>query len=162
MRKFLLIFTALFVMAVSVNAQEKGDMAVGAKFAIGTGDDYTNYGLGVKFQWNFADKVRLEPSFTYFFENDDLRMWDLSLNVHYQFVLSEGINIYPLAGFTIVGAKVDIAGVGSNSESEFGINLGVGADFDISKKISLNIEMPYKIVNDFNRFVPSVGIAYKF
>ncbi|MDR3286163.1 MAG: hypothetical protein LBT27_01800, partial [Prevotellaceae bacterium] len=33
-------------------AQEKGDMAVGGNLVLGSGDSYSNYGIGAKFQYN--------------------------------------------------------------------------------------------------------------
>ena len=72
MKKFMLLFVAAMCVAVTsttqVQAQEKGDMAAGVQFALGTGDSFTNVGLGAKFQWNVIDRLRLEPSFNFFFK----------------------------------------------------------------------------------------------
>lgn len=166
MKKLLLIVAATVCLAATASAQEKGDMAAGVHFAYGTGDGFSNMGIGAKFQWNVIDKLRLEPSFTYFLKKDYLSMWDISANVHYQFVLSDVVNLYPLAGLSVMGVKasVDTGGYGtvSASDTEFGFNLGAGADFNLSERLALNVEAKYKIGGNWSRFIASVGIGYKF
>ncbi len=161
MKKLFFVFAALLVMAVSVNAQEKGDMAVGAKFAIGTGDSYTNMGLGVKFQWNVSDAIRLEPAFTYFLKKDYVTHTNLDLNVHYLFNLSDSFNLYPLAGAGIYWSKLKASGVEVKG-NDVCINLGAGFDYKMSESLALNVEGQFKLVDGSNRFVPSVGLTYKF
>ncbi len=167
---------AAICLALPTKAQEKGDMAAGVHFALGTGDGFTNYGIGAKFQWNAIDKLRLEPSFTYFLKKDYLSMWDISANVHYQFVLTDRVALYPLAGLSVMGVKasvdvpeIDMGELGSYggesvsaSETKFGCNIGAGVDFNLSEKLALNVEAKYKINGNWNRFIASVGLAYKF
>jgi len=71
----------LIAMTISVtaHAQVKGDMAAGGNFVIGMGDDWTNFGIGPKFQYNATDPIRLEGSYTYFFEKDLLSRGTLAL-----------------------------------------------------------------------------------
>ncbi len=173
MKKSLIILAAMFCMTTTtVSAQEKGDMAAGVHLGIGAGDSFTNFGLGAKYQWNVIDKLRLEPSFTYYFEKDNVSMWDLNVNVHYQFVLGNSFSVYPLAGLSLLGTKVSVPefdfgelgtyGGGSASDTEVGFNLGVGADYDVTEKIQLNAEAKYKIGGSWDRFFARVGVAYKF
>lgn len=164
MKRYLFTVICLAIFAISttnVSAQGKGDMAVGAGLAYGTGDSFSNIGLGAKFQWNPIEKLRIEPSFTYYFKKDYISMWDLSANAHYLFPVAEKFTLYPLAGVGILNAKVSVAGV-SASDSEFGFNLGGGADFKLSDKLFLNAELKYKIGDAWNRFIISAGIGYKF
>lgn len=167
MKKFLFLIVAAIVCmtATTAQAQEKGDMAAGVHFAYGTGDGFSNMGIGAKFQWNVIDKLRLEPSFTYFLKKDYISMWDISINAHYQFVLSDVVTLYPAAGLSVMGVKASYDwgyGSASASDSEFGFNIGAGADFNLSEKLALNVELKYKVGGTWNRFIPSVGLAYKF
>lgn len=161
----MLLFVAAMCVAVTsttqVQAQEKGDMAVGAQFALGTGDSFTNVGLGAKFQWNVIDRLRLEPSFNFFFKKDFVSMWDLNANVHYQFPVAAKVDLYPLAGLSVLGAKASVLGF-STTDTEIGLNLGGGVDFDLSDKLVLNVEAKYKIGGEWSRFILSAGVAYKF
>ena len=148
-------------MSVSAVAQSKGDMAAGGHLVIGTGDSYTNIGIGGKFQYNVIDPVRLEGSFTFFLKKDYVSMWDLSVNGHYLFPVADRITVYPLAGLGIYGTKVDF-GFGSVSGSDVCINLGGGIDFKLTDQLFLTGELKYKIVNNWNRLMLSAGVAYKF
>jgi outer membrane protein X len=96
-------------------------------------------------------------------------MWDLSLNAHYLFRLSDKFVLYPLAGVGILGVKSSVSmdlgefdGDISASASEFGFNLGAGFDFKLSEKLALNVQAKYMFAGDWGRFVPTAGIIYKF
>lgn len=174
MKRFLLLFVAVICMAATtqVQAQEKGEMAAGAQFALGAGDNITNFGIGAKFQWNVINNLRLEPSFNYFFKKDYVSMWDLNANVHYQFSMGEKICLYPLAGLSVMGVSVKMPevdlgvlgsyGGGSASDTEFGLNLGAGVDFKITEHWVVNVEAKYKIGGEWSRFIATAGFAYKF
>ena len=170
---FKVTFVVMFTfMVTSVMAQQKGEMAVGGQIAYGSGDDYSNLGLGAKFQWNILDNIRLEPSFTYFLKKDYVNMWDLSADVHYLFPITDKVTVYPLAGLSILGVKASVPSVdlgewgsygeGSASDSEFGFNLGGGIDYKLADKLTLNAGLKYKMCSNWDRFIVSVGLAYKF
>lgn len=161
MKKLVVLVLAIVGLTTMTHAQTKGEMAAGVHFAYGSGDGFSNMGFGAKFQWNVLDNLRVEPSFTYFLKKDYVSMWDISANAHYQFMLSEKFDIYPLAGLSIMGVK---AGIGEYkvSDSEFGLNLGGGVDFDLSSSLALNVEAKYKIGGNWSRFIASVGVVYKF
>lgn len=170
MKRFLFLIAAVFC-ATAASAQDKGDMAVGAQVVYGTGDGFSNIGVGAKFQWNVINRLRLEPSFTYFLKKDLISMWDISANVHYQFPVGNVVSLYPLAGLSVMGIKADIPEVdlgeygsygGSASDTEFGFNIGAGADFNLSKKFALNVEAKYKIGGHWSRFMIGAGVAYRF
>lgn len=170
MKRFLFLIAAVLCVTAA-SAQDKGDMAVGAQVVYGTGDGFSNIGVGAKFQWNIINKLRLEPSFNYYFKKDLVSMWDINANVHYQFPLGKVVSLYPLAGLSVMGVKVSVPEVdlgeygsygGSASDTEFGFNIGAGADFSLSQKIVLNVEAKYKIGGNWSRFIIGAGVAYKF
>ena len=143
------------VMGMAVYAQEKGDIAVGGNLVFGSGNSFTNVGFGPKFQYNIADPIRLEGSYTYFLKKNGWSMWDLSANVHYLFPITDEITIYPLAGVGILGA-------GGGSDHEFGLNLGGGIDYKLTSKLFLNGELKYKFGDNWDRLLISAGIGYRF
>ena len=65
--------------------------------------------------------------------------------------VADAITLYPVAGAGIWGIKVSVPemdlgeygnyGGGSASNSEFGFNIGAGADFNLSEKFVLNAEL---------------------
>ncbi|MDR1983829.1 MAG: porin family protein [Prevotellaceae bacterium] len=167
LKKAAIVVIAMVTMNVAAQAQEKGDMAVGANVVFGSGDNFSNYGIGAKFQYNVLDPLRLEANFTYFLEKDLISMWDFSVNAHWLFPVADKLTVYPLAGLGMLGTSVDLGEFGeyfggSASDTEFGFNLGGGIDFKLTDKLILNAEVKYKLGSDWNRLLLSAGIAYRF
>jgi outer membrane protein X len=136
-RKVAIVAIALVTMSVAGGAQEKGDMAAGGNLVLGSGDSFTNYGIGAKFQYNVTDPLRLEGAFTYFLKKDYVTMWDLSVNGHW---------LFPVG----------------NSASYFAFNLGGGLDYKLTDKLTGNVELKYKIADIWDRLLLSAGVAYRF
>ena len=111
--------------------------------------------------FRLIDRLRLEPSFNFFFKKDFVSMWDFNANVHYQFPVGGKVDLYPLAGLSVLGIKASVLGY-SASDTEIGLNLGGGVDFDLSERLVLNVEAKYKIGGEWSRFILSAGIGYKF
>lgn len=161
------MITCMMLMGMAAFAQQ-GSTWVGANANYGMHSDYKNFGVGAKVQYEFIDNVRAEASGNYFFKKDYCTMWDVNLNLHYLIPVG-GCKIYPLAGLSLLGTKVEIpemvimgykTGGGSASDSDFGLNLGAGVEFPLSDGIKLNFEGKYQIVKDWNRPVISAGIAF--
>ena len=170
MKKLFIICLLAFI-GLNVQAQTKSDKAAGVNISYGTKDGFSNFGIGAKFQYNFTDAIRIEPSATYFFKKDYTSMWDVNVNLHYLFSVADKFTIYPLAGVSLVGVSVDIPTIeyggyeiegGSASESKFGFNLGAGAQYWVTETLGLNLDIKYQIVSDFDRPIFSLGAAYKF
>jgi len=115
-------------MGITANAQEKGDMAVGAhirygvnvKVDGGTEIDEPNFGFGAKFRYSPLNRLRLEGAFTYLlptvYTEQERRgiydynykytynKWSFEACVHY-LVGSEKFTFYPTVGLVTVGRK---------------------------------------------------------
>jgi len=68
MKKIFIFLGLMFVMLSSTYAQ-KGRQAIG--FGLSYGTEIESAGLGIKYQYNITNPLRIEPSFNYFFENDN-------------------------------------------------------------------------------------------
>jgi opacity protein-like surface antigen len=164
MKKLILAITVMALATLVANpaaAQSKGDMAAGAKVAFGTGTGYGNLGIGAKFQYNVTDPIRLEGSFTYFLPKNNVNMWDFSANAHWLFPVSEGVNLYPLAGLGMWGVKYSYMGYGGSAGSEIALNIGGGADFFMSESMFLNAEAKYMVTGG-GLLVLSAGVGFMF
>ena len=133
---------------------QKGIKSVGLNLNYGT--EIESFSLGVKYQQNITDEIRLEPSMNYYFENKGIDMFDVNFNAHYLFPMASNIRIYPLAGLTF--ERWDIGKV----KNKLGVNLGAGAEFDIADQWMMNFELKYKIIKDFDQAAFSLGISYMF
>ncbi|MBQ8442692.1 MAG: porin family protein [Bacteroides sp.] len=159
MKKLIVLFSMMFFIMGSAFAQ-KGIQAAGVHLTYGT--EIESFGIGVKYQYNITDNIRLEPSMNYFFENKGVDQFDLNANVHYLFPMASNIRVYPLAGLTF--ARWDGKGNGfiDDDVTRLGVNVGGGAEMDITDKLMLNFELKYQFVSDFDQAIFNIGIAYMF
>lgn len=162
MKKLLLLVCAA-VMSLSASAQA-GDKALGAQLVFGS--ETNNIGLGVKGQYYFTDQLRGEASVDYFFKNKGVSMWDINANVHYLFDVANKVKVYPLAGlgYTNWSYKLEYDNVtlAKGTDGRLAVNLGGGAEYELTKDLSVNAELKYQIINNYNQLVLGVGVAYKF
>ena len=170
MKKLLLLVCAA-VMSLSASAQA-GDKAVGAQLVFGS--ETNNIGLGVKGQYYFTDQLRGEASVDYFFKNKGVSMWDINANVHYLFDVANKVKVYPLAGlgytnWSYTNDVIVIEENGNKRTTEFkgsngrlAINLGGGAEYELTKDLSVNAELKYQIISNYSQLALGVGVAYKF
>lgn len=153
MKKLMILISMMFFIMNSASAQ-KGIQAFGAHLGYGT--EIESISIGVKYQYNITNNIRLEPSANYFFEKKGVDMFDFNANAHYLFPMQNNIRLYPLAGLTF--ARWDFGKV----ESRLGVNVGGGAEFDISNNFLLNFELKYQVVSDLDQAVFNVGLTYMF
>ena len=176
----------------SAYAQEAGDIAVGVNVlftpgwvneARGAGDPKSNnVGFGAKFQYNVSTPIRVEGAFALLPSGDRLGMWNLFVNAHYLIPVMKKLNVYPVAGlglmkYTSEGGYINLGDaiiINTNVAGNytiFGVNIGGGAEYKLSKKVSLQGELKYiigfdsTIFSDYyktNRLMISIGAAYKF
>lgn len=141
---------------------QKGIQAAGVHLSYGT--EIESFGIGLKYQYNITDNIRLEPSMNYFFENNGIDQFDINANAHYLFPMASNVRVYPLAGLTFARWSFPqlIGGKFSNDATRLGINIGGGAEMDITDKLMLNFELKYQLVNDFDQAIFNLGIAYMF
>ena len=162
MKKLLLLVCAA-VMSLSASAQA-GDKALGAQLVFGS--ETNSLGFGVKGQYYFTDHIRGEGSFDYFLKNKGISMWDINANVHYLFDVADKFKVYPLAGlgYTNWSYKYEIpsVAVSEGSDGRIAVNLGGGAEYELTKDLSVNAELKYQIISNYNQLLLGVGVAYKF
>ena len=157
MKKLIVLFSMMFFIMGSAFAQ-KGIQAAGIHLSYGT--EIESFGIGVKYQYNITDNIRLEPSMNYFFENHGVDQFDINANAHYLFPMASNIRVYPLAGLTF--ARWDFGKHLGDDVTRLGVNLGGGAEMDITDNLLLNFELKYQFVSDFDQAIFNVGIAYMF
>ena len=142
---------------------QKGRQAIG--FGLSYGTEIESIGLGLKYQYNITNPIRLEPSLNYFIENDNVSMLDVNMNLHYlcpvgrsvKFDLGDGFDI-DVDGDHIHIDKDD----DHHNECRVGVNIGGGADFVLTSNWIMNFELRYQLVSDFDQAVFNLGFAYRF
>lgn len=153
MKKLIVLMSMMLCIAGSAMAQ-KDIKAVGVHLNYGT--EIESFSLGVKYQQNVTNEIRLEPSVNYYFANKGIDMFDVNFNAHYLFPMASNVRLYPLVGLTF--ERWDILKI----INRLGVNIGAGAEFDIADRWMMNMEFKHKLVKDYNQSVFSVGLAYMF
>ena len=150
----LLIFGMVFLgLSSTTNAQIKlgGGLAFGSQDNIGIGID-------VKAVFGITETITVSPSYNLFFPGEGADFWTINGDVRYNLVNDESLLVYPLAGLNI--SRVGFSGFGiSGGTSEIGLNLGGGAEFGFSEKLSAFGEIKY-IISDFDQLVIAAGILF--
>ena len=160
MKKFILV-VCMAVCCLAGFAQQKGDAAVGVTVGVapflGKGDNLTNFGLGVKAQYNVSNPLRLEADLEYWAIDHFKGATDFSANVQFLFNLAEVLYIYPTVGVGYGHLNGEF-----ESNNRLLINAGVGFEYRCSSKISSALEVKYQYMKDFQRLPISLGINYHF
>jgi outer membrane protein X len=172
MKKLLVFLLLMAVMSLNGFAQ-KGEKAIGVN--LGYGSQIKSLAIGVKFSYGVTDPIRVSPSFNYFIKKDGLSEWEINADVHYLFNVTSQITVYPLAGVTFSGWKFDMGGMfgdmgdyggevedASSTVTRFGANVGAGIGYNLTDHLSVGLEAKYSIIADFDQFVPTINVAYKF
>ncbi|MDX1592318.1 MAG: outer membrane beta-barrel protein [Balneolaceae bacterium] len=149
MKKIILvaITTALVLMFSGMTDQafaqtEKGDIKLGAGLVFGSGVGFgdldNDLGIRVDGSYMFTEDIRGAADFTFFFPKSEgggkVTVWELNFNGHYLFVNDEDANVYGLAGLNVTGISVESDsefGSFSSSDSEIGLNIGAGGEYDL-------------------------------
>ena len=153
MKKLMILISMMFFIMGSAFAQ-KGIQAFGVN--LGYGSEIESASIGVKYQYNITNNIRLEPSANYFFEKRGVDMFDFNANAHYLIPTENNIRLYPLAGLTFT--RWDFGKVANR----LGLNIGGGAEFDVSDNLFVNFELKYQIIKDLDQAVFNVGLTYMF
>ena len=155
-----LLFTLMCLMtSVGAFAQAK-TFELGIKLNCATEDPHL--GFGAVARYNIDGHFRPELEANYYPEGDNnIRAWDVNMNLHYLFHITNRFKVYPLGGMTIVGADYDGPGA-SVSSTKAGLNLGGGVQLNIAPNLHFNAETYYQFVSDIDRGVMDVSLVYVF
>lgn len=156
------LFLTLFLGAFSLCgfAQSAGEVAVGGNVGvapyIGKGHGFTNFGLGLKAQYNISDPVRLEAGLDYWATDKQKGVVDFTANIQYLFNIGDSFYLYPTVGI----GYGHLNGNAVYSANRFVIDAGVGAEYRCSQKISCGLEIKYQYMKDFQRLPITLGLTY--
>lgn len=159
MKKFIIV-TCMMIISSGFAFAQQGKQAIG--FGLNYGTEIESIGIGFKYQYNITTPIRIEPSIDYFFKNDGASMFDININAHYLCPVSSTVKLYPLAGFTYTNWRWDLNDGYNLTKGKFGVNLGAGAEFILDTNWTMNFEIKYQLISDFDQGVFNLGIAYGF
>ena len=157
--KKLMLFALLVLMCVGASAQERKQFAIGGNVGFGFyRNSYTPFGIGPKFQFYFWNHWRAEANFNYWTKKKDYGgFFDFNANVHYVFNVADKVNVYPLAGATIVTTH----GFDDN-QTLAGVNLGGGVEYFVAPNFKVNFEMKYQYAEKEKSYARQGGVEYVY
>ena len=131
------LFTALLATVVSLTASAQ--TRIGG--LLGFGSEIESLALGAVGEFMIKDNMGISPQLVFFFgkKEGDVKtsMWEINGNFNYYF-LQESVDLYGILGLNVASVKVKYDGPStpgfnfSSSDTEIGLNLGLGANFPFS------------------------------
>ena len=151
---------------------QKGEQNIGAHVLYGT--DAGNIGFGVKYQNNITDAIRLEAVGNYYLKTDGFSMFDVNVNGHYLFPLSDKVTVYPLVGINYTSWKQENSLPFDEEDSDLydhdldldfkdtsiGLNIGGGIQYKLTDKIRIGAELKYQTISGANTAVVGAGVTF--
>jgi len=161
MKKGLMFFTLIGALALSngVWAQTK----VGGFF--GYGSDVDQWGIGGIAEFGLNDKWAISPSLLFYFaesnSNYKYSWYEFNVNANYYFFKEGVANLYGIGGlnYIVSKSKEKFGDENSTSNGELGLNLGMGSNFDIGKKILPFVEMKF-VLGEADQLGIFFGVKY--
>jgi len=114
-------------------------------FSVGGGVYYAtslnNIGISLNGNYEVNKKIQIAPSFIYFLTKGYLSWKAFDVDGHYKFSSNNGLSIYGIGGIALTMVSFDLPqneywGGSSYTDTNFGINIGIGA----SKQMGTNLE----------------------
>ena len=154
MKKISLV--VLFALTVGVFTAQ-GQTRIGGGFAYGT--DVEEFGLNLNGEFFLKDNLALSPELNIFFIEGDNGFWTINADAHFYFAGSSAASVYGLAGLNLSTFKFERFNGEDETDSELGLNLGIGSNFDINSAITPFAQFKF-VINDYDQAVLSFGIRY--
>ena len=161
MKTYTFILAVLVSGLFSINSFGQTKLFSGVTY----GSEVEALGITVGAEYFVSDKISIAPDFIYYFTNKEsqviggseievkTKLWEINGNVHYYFVDNSSIGFYGLGGLNYSHVSVDFKQTDVDSgtveaqfdmsDGEVGVNLGVGANFPISRKLTPYAELKY-------------------
>lgn len=156
MKKLLSLFVLAFT-ACAMNAQIN---LQSAHIKLNYATEREQVGIGAQARLGITQNLRMSPDAIIYFPKDHTTALDVNANLEYAIPLQSNASLYPLAGISMVNTRYSYKGI-SNSNTDFGFNLGAGFDYNFSSKNYVNIEYRYTFNDwDFSSF--SIGYGFRF
>ena len=173
MKKIVIIWALLAITVTYSKAQTK---TVGAGLAFGT--DVSQPGIIINGQYFISDALAVAPNFIFYFaEKSEVTffgittttkasLWEFNADVNYYFY-DEAVKLYGIGGLNLsfVSAKFESTAPNvsdtKSTDTNVGLNLGIGSDFKTSGNIIPFALMKFTI-SDYQQLVIAGGVRFAF
>lgn len=165
MKKLVFAIIALVAFAFNASAQHAGQNGLGVKLGAAhcteKGSDLTNFVIGARFNHSFTDLVRVGIDLDYGVADKNVSTFEATANVNFMIPLSEKVYLYPLAGLGYGNIHANTF-IGSFNNSKMVMNIGIGAEYEVTEHFGIGAEFKYQYMKDFGRLPVTLDFMYKF
>lgn len=117
-----------------------GQSQIGGKLAYGS--EIESFALGAKAKFALDNRFSVSPEALYFFENDNVSAFTLNADLHYALATNwSGFKPYLIGGVNYTDLDINGRAFDDDNDSEWGINLGLGAGYPISSSVQFISEI---------------------
>ena len=159
MNKKLLVLILFTFLAIAHSKAQ--DFRLGGGLSYGT--VIKNVGLNFRGDVKFNKPWSITPHFNWFFNKKNgpiSKRWNaLNIDGHYYFEVEPTWTIYPAFGINIASVSEKVNGI-TFSNSDVGINLGFGSEYNFDRRLSGFGEVKY-VINDADQAVITLGVLYQ-
>jgi hypothetical protein len=155
----LVLATLMMTTALAVSANEAcAEPRLGAGLVYGT--EIEEFGVQLNGYYGLEQALpglRVGAEFSYYFVEDPVTFWTLDVNGQYRFIEPGPFGAYAIAGLDIARVSVDLGPLGGDaSDTEIGLNLGIGAEYAVTENVEIFGELKY-VISDYDQAVFAVG-----
>ncbi|MEQ8475038.1 hypothetical protein [Fulvivirga sp.] len=118
------------------------------------GTDVEELGLNLNGEFFLKSNLALSPEFNYFFIDGPGSFWTINADGHFYFNRSSQASFYGLGGINLATAGFD-----GNTDTELGVNLGAGANFELNKSVTPFAQLKF-VVGNADQAVFSFGVRF--
>lgn len=156
------LFTLLLAAVISFSASAQGTTRVGG--LLGYGSEIESFAIGGIAEFMIKDNMAISPSLVFFFPKTESgyksSLWELNGNFNYYFLTEGSAQVYGLAGLNLAGAKTKVGDTEVYSDTELGLNLGIGSNFvTTNDKLLPFAEIKY-VISDFDQLCIYAGVKF--
>lgn len=157
MKKIIILLAAALVASICSYARnDYSKLSVGAEYNISTKGGCS--GVGVQLEYELFEHIRVSPEFVYSFANGNKgHFTNFNANVQYVIDTNSGFDFYPMAGFAYVNT-----GKEDGNKNNCGMNVGCGAEYNLSDRFTIFTEETFQMVKNSTRFITAFGVKYSF
>ena len=150
-------FSIIILMIASIPA--KAQMSAGAGLAFGSEIEQVGIQADLHFRLAAVPAIKLGAGFIYYFPKDNRDFYEVNLNGAYIFYEEFMFKSYAYTGLNYARSKIG-TGDASVTENAFGLNAGIGAEYDFGPILAFG-DLKY-VVSKFDQPVFSIGIRVPF
>ncbi len=147
--------TLSFIVLQTAEAQ----VSAGAGLAFGSEIEQVGLQADLNYRMASMPAIMMGAGFIYYFPKDSRDFYELNINGAYIFYEEFMFKSYAYTGLNYARSKVNF-GNESISENAFGLNVGIGAEYDFGPLFAFG-DLKY-VISEFDQPVFSIGVRVPF